>query len=318
MKSLVACSSGWDIIGYHRPCPPHRLRIEVVLAGLCRTDIQSMRGEYGLAPGTILGHEAAGVGRFIPPHLVDLAQQRGIQVGTRVAFYPFFPCGKCASCVGGEGIERCHNPSVMGMDEAGAFASCVDVPLEVIFPAPDALSWKHLAYAEPVSASMAVAQMPQLRQGRVAVVGQGRIAALTTLVLNCVRSTPVEQIAPDQPFPGEFDAVIETWPTENTLRFAAEALKVDGLLVVKSRPAHAVAWPHKLIALKRLQVIGAPYGSFAQGLDWMASGVLRVEHMLGDVFPFTTEGVHDALRAESLGGETHGKLFFAIDGRGGL
>lgn len=313
MHSLIVKSHGWDIVAFHRPCHPDRIRINVAVAGLCRTDIQAMTGQYHLPIGTVLGHEAAGTVAFIPEHLKEAALFQGIVVGKRVAFYPFYPCGGCSSCLNHESIERCHNPTVVGMNEPGAFASCIDVPLNVIVAGPDNLSWKHLAYAEPVAASMAVAQMPQLQHGRVAIVGQGRIAALTAIVLNSVRTTPVEIVAPDTPFDGVFDAVVETWPSEQTLEFAARALKVDGLLVVKSRPAAAVSWPHKLITLKRLHVIGAPYGSFAQGLQWMASGQLNVDHMLGEMYPFTQEGVAHALEDEQRGGETSGKLFFAID-----
>lgn len=313
MRSLIATPNGWDIVGYHRPCHPSRVRIDVALAGLCRTDIQAMSGHYPVSAGTILGHEAAGTVRFIPAHLQQQAERKGVFVGSRVAFYPFYPCGVCPSCVSNESMERCHNPTVVGLNEPGAFASCVDVPLDVIVPGPDNLSWRHLAYAEPVAASMAVAQMPELQQGRVAVVGQGRIAALTAIVLNSVRSEPVVVAAPDAALDGVFDAVVETWPTEKTLEFAARALKVDGLLVVKSRPAASVLWPHKLITLKRLHVVGAPYGSFEQGIEWMATQQLNVDHMLGEVYPFNRTGVQMALDQEAHGGETHGKLFFAID-----
>lgn len=318
MKSLIVTPKGWEIVGLHRPCHPNRIRIDIAVAGLCRTDIQSMKGQYALPVGTVLGHEAAGMVRFIPQHLKAKAHEKNIHVGSRVAFYPFYPCGVCASCSNKESMERCHNPTVVGVDEPGAFASYTDVPLEVVVAAPENLSWKHLAYAEPVAASMAVAQMPQLQQGRVAVVGQGRIAALTALVLNSVRDTPVEMVLPDSPFDGIFDAVVETWPSEQTLEHAARALKVDGLLVVKSRPAASVLWPHKLIALKRLHVIGSPYGSFEQGIEWMACGKLNVNHMLGEVYPFTHQGVQNALNQEAQGGETHGKLFFAIDESVGL
>lgn len=313
MHSLVVAPQGWDIVEIYRPYHPTRIRIDIALAGLCRTDIQAMKGEYPLPLGTVLGHEAAGTVRYIPEHLKKQAHNKNIHMGSRVAFYPFYPCGVCPSCSNNESMERCHNPTVVGMNEPGAFASHMDVPLDVLIAAPDNLTWKHLAYAEPVAASMAVAQMPQLKHGRVAIVGQGRIAALTALVLNSVRETPVEMVLPDTPFDGGFDAVVETWPSEQTLEYAARALKVDGLLVVKSRPALPVLWPHKLIALKRLHVIGAPYGSFTQGIQWMSSNQLNVEHMLGNVYPFTRDGVQQALDQEAQGGETHGKLFFAID-----
>lgn len=310
MRSVVSTPNGWALVGFHRPYHPTRVRVRLALAGLCRTDIQAMAKQYPLPDGTVLGHEAAGTVEHIPSHLVQQARERGIEVGSRVAFYPFYPCGRCPSCHSHMGMEFCHSPTIVGMNEPGAFASFIDVPLEVMVAGPNTLSWRHLAYAEPVAASMAVATLPQLQDGTVAVVGQGRIATLTATVLSAARNAPVAILPPDTDIEGTYDALVETWPSERTLQACAKALKVGGTLVVKSRPPHAVPWPHKLVALKRLQVVGAPYGSFAQGVEWMASGKLKVDHMLGDVFPLTDEGIAQALETERNGQETHGKLFF--------
>lgn len=48
-----------------------------------------------------LGHEAAG-------EVADVAQPGRVQVGDRVVVMPFWPCGQCALCVGGDYIH-CQN-----------------------------------------------------------------------------------------------------------------------------------------------------------------------------------------------------------------
>lgn len=82
---------------------------------------------------------------------------------------------------------------------------------------------------------------------------------------------------------------------------------------MKSRPAQAIAWPHQEITLKSLRCQGAPYAPFALALERMSSGSLDVSDMLGKDYPFTKEGIEQAVEAESQGHEQQGKLFFRID-----
>lgn len=312
--AVISDDKGWRLGAFEKAPLPGRVRVKVAMAGLCRTDIQAMRGERHLPNGRILGHEAAGWIEEIPPALSALAKSRGLSKGSIVAFFPFLPCGKCPSCAERGPVEECHAPSAIGLDEDGAFAPYVDLPLEVLFFAPPNLSFRHLAYAEPVSAAMAVATVPALLGAeRVGVAGTGRIAQLTLAALDAHRVHPAEHLDPAQPWkPGSFDAIVETRATEEIIGRAVQALRPGGTLVVKSRPAAPVPWPHQDIVLRRIQVIGAPYGSFQSGLGAMASGKLNVDHMLGPVFPLNQEGIESALHLEGAGDETHGKLFFEI------
>lgn len=313
MQKLISVSNGWTIVPQTlQECPPDRIRISLVMAGLCRTDIHAMNKDVDLPNETIIGHEAAGVVSFIPAHLKQAAAQQHIEEGSRVAFFPFYPCGQCHTCRSDFSFEHCEKPLTVGRDTDGAFASSIDVPLSVVV-ANDQLSWKHLAYAEPVAASMAVTTIPALRTGRVGIIGHGRIALLTQIVLNSVRTNPVELLnSSNDDLLNCFDSIVETAATEHNMLMAARALKPGGLLVVKSRPANGIVWPHQLIVMKRLKIIGAPYGSFQKGIEWMSNGQLNVDHMLGQVYPFTVDGFSKALQAEASGQETQGKLFFDL------
>jgi threonine dehydrogenase-like Zn-dependent dehydrogenase len=307
-------SNGWSFDSFSKAPPADRVRVKIGLAGLCRTDIQAMSGERAVSPGRILGHEASGWVEYIPPALVKAAFSKELSVGDAVAFFPFLPCGLCANCKNEGPIEQCHAPSALGLDEDGAFAPFVDLPVDVLFKGPSNLSLKHLAYAEPVSASIAVLDVPSLMQSaRVGVIGSGRIAQLTLAVLNAYRNTPAEHLEVERSWEeGAFDAIIETRATSDILARAVRALRPGGTLVVKSRPSSAIAWPHQEIVLRRIQVVGAPYGSFAAGLEAMSSGVLDVNQMLGPAFPWSPEGIEAALATEKQGGEIHGKLFLEI------
>ena len=312
--AIRARSNGWSFDAFSKAPPTDRVRVKIGLAGLCRTDIQAMNGERVLPVDRILGHEAAGWIERIPTSLAQAALERGLSGGDAVAFFPFLPCGNCFNCQTAGPVERCYAPIALGLDEDGAFAPFVDLPIEVLFKAPSNLSLKHLAYAEPVSASMAVVDVPALMQGaRVGVAGTGRIAQLTLAVLDAYRTTPAQHLDPAQPWEeGVFDAIVETRATPDILSRAVRALHPGGTLVIKSRPSHAVVWPHQEVVLRRIQVIGAPYGSFQAGLDAMSSGKLNVDGMLGPAFTWSPEGIQEALNTEAQGDEVHGKLFFDI------
>lgn len=314
--ALAMKPDGWEMIPHAPRLPTHRVRIRVALAGLCRTDVQILTGQRPAPAGRVVGHEAAGWVEHIPAAVRSEAQARGWREGDRVAFFPFFPCGRCSACKNAEGWGRCVAPSVLGLHEDGAFAPTVDVPASVVVRAPDCLSWEQLAYAEPVAAALAVRESADLKAARaVAVVGRGRIAELTARALESDGTgRPVWRLTPEEARarPSEFDALVETAPTEAGMHAAAAALKPGGLLVLKSRPSASVPWPHEDMVLRRLRAVGMPYGDFEQGLSAMADGSLRVDDMMGPRFPWTPNGVRAALALERSSRETAGKIFLAV------
>ena len=316
IPALTRHFKGWRLSPLQpRPASSNLVRVNIALAGLCRTDIQCMSGALDVTQGRVLGHEAAGWVDHIPPSLKTKLSQKGIEHKSRVAFFPFLPCGQCPSCKQGV-VEMCYHHQAVGVDCDGAFAPFIDLPEQVLFAAPSNLSWKHLAYAEPVSAAMAVAELPITPQDQVAVVGRGRIGRLTCRVLEQTLLRPVALVDPDAcATPAcAYDVVVETWPTAPALSLAAHMLRHGGLLVAKSRPAAGALWPHKEIVMKCLRVLGAPYGSFQKGLDWMASHRLQVDDMFGTVYPWSVDGVEQALQQEKQFSEQSGKIFFDICG----
>jgi threonine dehydrogenase-like Zn-dependent dehydrogenase len=309
MKALASTPTGWQIED-RTPLPlaPDRVRVAVVMAGLCRTDIQAMEGLRPVAPGRILGHEAAGRIAVAGSAAKTRLAERGLQTGDRVAFFPFLPCGTCEACKTGGRIDHCWAPRAVGLDTDGAFADFVDLPAEVLFAAPDGLSWQALAYAEPVAAAMSCLEAVNGPNQTVGLIGSGRIAHLTTRILQSLGGATV--VAVDATTPDHtFDCVIETLATGETLELATRVLRPEGALYVKSRPATAIPWPHQRLIFKRLRVQGLGYGDFALALQVMSDGTLAIDDFLGPVFPFTGQGVSDALALERQG-EEGGKLFF--------
>ncbi len=68
--------------------------IQVRLTTICGTDIHIVRGEYPVAPGLTIGHEAVGVIHELGPGVT------GYHVGQRVLVGAITPCGQCELCLG--------------------------------------------------------------------------------------------------------------------------------------------------------------------------------------------------------------------------
>jgi len=314
MKALLAQNNSWILssepFGAAQKVNGDNIRIKIMLAGLCRTDIMAMQGKIPLPNGRVLGHEGAGIVDFIPASQKSLATQKGIFEGTRVALFPFIPCAPCAAS---GNLETCHESKALGIDIDGLFAPYVHVPLSAVFKAPPRVSWKHLAYAEPVAAAMAVTKIHELKKPRVAILGSGRIALLTQQVLGAFRDDDVPVFSDSIP-EDNWDCFVETRASSSLLKEACLRLRPGGLLVVKSRPQEPVEWPHALVTMRSLRISGASYGSFTQGLQWMSMNKINVAEALGQVFDWSEHGIESALLEEKNSSEKSGKLFFNIGG----
>ena len=96
--------------------------LRVLAAGVCRTDLELVRGGAPAGPVT-LGHEIVGeviaAGRRV----------REPRVGTIVAVYELIGCGRCAACARGEdNVCREAAPGVPGITRDGGMAERVAVP----------------------------------------------------------------------------------------------------------------------------------------------------------------------------------------------
>lgn len=314
MKAVVSTQKKWSVVPLNIGLlDPEMVRIRIVLAGLCRTDIQTMTGQRLVSEGRVLGHEAAGVVEMIGSKACNTMERRGIYTGNRVAFFPFLPCKTCPACQNSERIDHCWSLKSVGVDVDGAFASFVDLPPEVVYRADDNLPWEALAYAEPVAAALSALDVDDfLESGQsLGLLGSGRIATLTERILTQVAGRQLERVDENTPS-NSLDALIETRATAETIQRAVEVLKPGGVLFAKSRPAESVAWPHQTLIHKRLRVQGLHYGDFEQGLDLMGQGTLDVSDCWGRVFDFDEAGISAALEMESGGQESEGKLFFKI------
>ncbi len=117
-----------------RPTPgPSEVLIKVAACGLCRTDLEYLKGEGPIPkpPPIILGHEPSGIVAEVG------AEVSGIELGQRVVGTPA-PCLSCDLCRTGH-ENLCPNMAMVGADRDGAFAEYVVSPAVGVYPLPDSL-----------------------------------------------------------------------------------------------------------------------------------------------------------------------------------
>jgi len=171
MRALVYQGPGQIMLGdIDEPEPaPGEVLLTVAAAGVCGTDRHIVAGELGVAPGTVPGHEIAGVVASVGEG-VDAWSP-----GDRVASFGQVACGTCTSCRSGR-VNLCRRPAVLGMARQGGFAERVALPGSCLMDLPDTVDDAVGAIASDAIATPfhAITSVGRLRAGEtVVVIGAG-------------------------------------------------------------------------------------------------------------------------------------------------
>ncbi len=242
--------------------------VRVLLAGVCRTDLYAANGVLPVAEGRVLGHEL----------VAEVITSSRFAAGTRVTAYPWIACGSCVECAA---KTECTSTRVLGVDVDGAFAEELCIGDACLHEVSRELPLRRAAFIEPIAASLAVRLAPITRAQRGAVLGAGRIATLTTRILEH-EGFDVRQVATvEADARGAFDYVIET--NERTLADAIALVKAQGLVVLKSRPPTSVPFDLAAAVKKQLSFVAVAYAPFAEAIALAAN--LEIDDLLGDVYP---------------------------------
>lgn len=132
---------------------PGEIVVDVVLAGICGTDLKIARGEHRLFPaGTVRvpGHE------FVGRIRENLSTAMELVPGTLVAVAPNIGCGHCVACLGGRS-NLCVDYAATGLTIDGGFAESVRLPRRAVeqgnvIPVPDGLDPEVAVLTEPLAA----------------------------------------------------------------------------------------------------------------------------------------------------------------------
>ncbi|MFG3258831.1 zinc-binding dehydrogenase [Streptomyces sp. NPDC048172] len=281
------------------PSPePGEILVQVMVAGLCRTDVHAADPD-GHAEPVVLGHEFAGV-------VAELGDEvTGFAVGDRVAVTPMLPCLRCARCAGGA-PERCPHAELLGVRRHGAFCEFVAVPAHVVHRIPEALTFREGAYAGPVCASLAVAQADIKPPDHGLVHGGNRLARLTAHILRAygfhavdVRGTEKSAAATAclTRVPADtYDFAVESAPSAAVIGELIRVVRPGGRIVLRSRPSGPVEIDLGAAIGKEITFETVAYSTFREALSFLVQEHERIADLLGCVRPL--EDFEDLFSAE--------------------
>ncbi|MFI5661901.1 alcohol dehydrogenase catalytic domain-containing protein [Streptomyces sp. NPDC051684] len=248
---------------------PRDAIVRVTRAAVCGTDLHPYRGELpDFAPGTVLGHEFAGVVHSAGP-------EARFRPGDRVFASDVVACGRCAQCARGLHYQ-CAEVSLFGYADVvgkpvdGGQAEFVRVPFaDVVLGATpaDVSDEQGLFVGDVLTTAYAAVRNAGVQAGdRAAVVGAGPVGLLAALcarlagaVETVVADTdgsrraraetlgfravdPAEPSAALAVGPGGAQRVVEAVGTDAALRFALETAGAGATIAVAGSH-HSTAMP---------------------------------------------------------------------------
>lgn len=285
---------------YPDPRPPRgEVRIRTILAGICNTDLEVVRGYAGF--GGVLGHEFVGV--------VDEAEDPAWE-GQRVVGEINAACRVCATCRAGR-LTHCPNLTALGIrGRDGVIAEYFCLPAENLHLVPDTVSDGAAVFTEPLAAACEILEQVHVAPSdRVIVLGDGKLGLLVaqTLALTGCELTVVgrhpEKLArlaargiatrvEDEGVKGNADLVVECTGQPAGFAAARRLVRPRGTLVLKSTYHGEIQVDLSGIVVDELTLVGSRCGPFPPALRLLAQQLVEVASMVEAVYP-----LDDALTA---------------------
>lgn len=164
------------VMEIEKPIPKSgEVLIKVMACGICGTDVHIFEGDGGCfptPPGTVLGHEFAGIVEAVGEKV------KGIKAGDRVCVDPNQLCNECYYCKSGLG-HFCEEMTGIGTGVNGGFAQYCTVPQSQVYKIADTTSFEAAAMTEPVACCVHGIDMCGISCGdTVAVIGGGMIGMI--------------------------------------------------------------------------------------------------------------------------------------------
>ncbi|MBN1164375.1 MAG: alcohol dehydrogenase catalytic domain-containing protein [Candidatus Krumholzibacteriota bacterium] len=269
--------------------------IKVRVAGICSTDLEILRGYMGFRG--VPGHEFVGT--------VVSAPRRELE-GMRVTGEINIPCHRCSICR--RGLEKhCPQRQVLGIrGRHGAFAEYLALPVKNLHPLPPSLSDEEAVFTELLAAAYEIPERLRIpRDSRVAVLGDGRLAALVAQVLypragefllfgrgegkmERLRNIglPVVNISEKDKYLRSYDIVAECTGVPAGLSLASQLARPQGTIVLKSTFFSASGSNLSAVVVDEQTIHGSRCGPFAEALRALAAKRVQVLPFLTAVYPF--------------------------------
>lgn len=197
-----------QVVGYHQnlemtdvPAPtitePHDVIVKIGGAGVCRTDIHVLEGQWAEKSGVTLpytiGHENAGWVEAVGSAVTNVAE------GDKVIVHPIITCGLCRACRTGDDVH-CLQSRFPGIDTNGGYAEYLRTSARSVVKLDDSLEPADvaaLADAGLTAYHAAAKAAARLQPGnRCVVIGAGGLGHIGIQVLNAL--TAAETVVLDR------------------------------------------------------------------------------------------------------------------------
>lgn len=312
MQALQVQKKKLSLRDVAKPDPDQEVLVQVMLSGICNTDLEIARG-YGGFNGTI-GHEFVGI--------VADAEDKSL-IGQRVAGEINAGCGQCTLCKAGD-PRHCPDRTVLGiLGRDGAHADFLRLPATNLVPVPDKIVDEHAVFAEPLAAACGIMERVSIGpNSRVVVIGDGKLGLLCSQAialtgaavvqagkhadkLRIAERRGIETTSPKllMKHKREFDVVIEASGSPSGISGALELLRPRGTLVLKSTfegPANMGEINQARLVVDEISILGSRCGRLQPALDLLEQEALDIDSMISEEYPLA-RGVYAMGRAAKKG-----------------
>lgn len=276
--------------------------IKVALAGICKTDMEILKGYLGFKG--VLGHEFIGT---------VASSDDPAWIGRRVAGEITAACGKCKLCAEGLGrhCPACVTLGISNLD--GCMAEYCTLPLENLLTLPSDIAVERAVLIEPLSAACEILEQLPISGGeRIIVLGDGRLGILCAWVLATVCADvtlvgrhpekleiaewrAIKRVTTDEKIPPGADIVVEATGSGRGIATAMDLCRPRGIVVLKSTVAAAEPINLAPAVINEQTIVGSRCGRFKDGLKIMREYPdMPLERLITARYPL--EQVVDAFR----------------------
>jgi len=269
--------------------------IKVLLAGICATDLELVRGYYPFVG--ILGHEFVGE--------IIAAPGNNQLEGRRVVGEINLVCGNCPACSSGRS-HHCQNRTVLGIvGKDGAFAEFLTLPVKNLHTVPESIPDEWAVFCEPLAAALEILeQVHILPSHSVLVIGAGRLGQLIARAIalagcelavvtrwdaqiDLLAKAGVPSIKEKDISPGTWDVVIEATGSPDGFKIAREAVRAKGIIILKSTYKGNLELNISSLVVDEITLVGSRCGPFSPALHLLQSKQVDPTPLISNRYPLS-------------------------------
>lgn len=261
--------------------PPGEVLIRVRLAGICRTDLEVLKGYHGFRG--VPGHEF--VGQVVAP-------EDSPWLGQRVVGKINVACGQCPRCRRGL-AHHCQQRQVLGLKgRHGTFAQYLTLPSANLHSVPPEVPDDAAVFTEPLAAALQIMETAAFSpDSRVLVVGDGSLGLQISWILalhgaevhlvgrypehlDLARAYGVSTYLEPEMTHKDFDGVVEASGSPSGLDLALARVRPRGTVVLKSTYWGRYSLNTADLVVPEVRLMGSRCGPFGAALrllkqDWI-------------------------------------------------